>query len=1002
MRPASDMPRRPRRRRFSGRGRFLIAGALVALLVLLLSLRGIARFYTDYLWFDQLGQTSVWRSVLGAKVALVVLFTGVFFVLAWVNLYLADRMAPLVRPAGPEEEMLAPYHAFVERRTGLVRVVVALLLAIIAGAGVSGRWHDWILFTNGGSWGVDDPQFGRDIGFYVFDLPFITFVVNWLFVALVIVLIITAIAHYLNGGIRVNTRGQRVTPQVKAHLSVLLAALAAVKAVDYWYDRFELVFSTRGVVDGATYTDVNAQLPATNLLLLISLFAVGLLIVNIRRRGWVLPALAVGLWAFVAIVMGGIYPAIMQQFVVEPNEQAKEEPFIERNIAATKAALGLAEVEEGTFSYDGDLPSDELLDAQSTLSNIRLLDPRIVRDSFALLQAERPFYRFSDDVDVDRYEIEGERTQVIIGARELNLGGLQNRSWVREHLLFTHGYGVAMAPANSVSAEGVPQYVVGNIPLTIADELRDELPIETEQIYYGEKLSGYAVVGTDEDETDFVGADGTTESFRYDGDGGVTMGSFLRRAAFALRFGELEPLISGSLTGDSKVIYVRDVRDRVQQLVPFLELDADPYPVIHDGGIVYIVDAYTTTSRYPYAQRASTGQLDGDSGLNKRFNYVRNSVKAVVNAYDGTVDLYVVDDTDPLIQAYRKAFPSLFRDRDEMPTDLREHLRYPEDLFRAQTNMWGRYHIETPDEFFSQATAWAVSQNPGDSITGGSRTPVLDSDGNVVGSLEERVDPYYLIMNLPDQGDDEDFVIFRPFVAQSTGDDLRELTAFMVGFSDPDKYGRLREYQIAGTEVDGPALIDQNIEREPEISAQRTLLGQGGSQILDGNLLMYPVGESLLYVRPLYVRPTPDDASQVTEPTLELVIVSLDGRIEFGESLGEALAALFADVAVDEVEALIDQLDVESVDPDEPDPGPDDGPDIVPDDVSDDVRAELEEIQALFQEARDALPDFTEYDRLWNQALERLDRLVADTGGQLATTTTEPADGGDADDPGEA
>ncbi|MCB1006719.1 MAG: UPF0182 family protein, partial [Acidimicrobiales bacterium] len=727
MRAPSDMPRgsdRRERRRRSGRGRIILVVAAVALFLLATSLRGIAGFYTEYLFFDSLGLENVWSGVLGARIVLGLIFTGLFFVLMLANLVIADRLAPRFRPAGPEEELLERYHQAVGRRAGLVRVGVALLFAIIAGSGVSSQWNSWILFTNRVDFGITDPLFDTDVGFYVFQLPFLSFVVNWLFAAFVIIFIVTAVAHYLNGGIRVQAPIQRVTPQVKAHLSVLLGILALIKAVDYWLQRYELTVSSRGVVEGATYTDVNAQLPAIYLLLLIALLSFCLFIANIWRRGWVLPVLAVGLWAFVAIVAGGIYPTFIQRFQVQPAESTKERPYIRDNIEATRAAMNLAEVETQTFEYDESLTASDLIDNAETVRNIRLLDPGIVNDTYQRLQADRGFYRFTD-LDVDRYEIDGQTTQVVIGVRELNEAGVPQQSWEGKTLAFTHGYGAAVAPANAVNSAGQPNFIVSGVPV----QTPDNIPVDQPQLYIGERQTGYAIVGTDRQEVDYVSDSGETVPFAYDGEGGVRLNSFVRKAAFALRFGDIDPLISDFVQDDSRLIFLRDVRQRVETLAPFLRYDSDPYPVILDGRVYYVLDAYTTSSEYPYAQSADNEQLSSESGLNGSFNYVRNSAKAVVDAYDGNVVLYEMPGEDPILSAYRNAFPELFADFEDMPDGLADHLRYPEDLFRVQTNMWARYHIGDAQDFYEQTGGWEVAQDPGTDVTGSPQTQTTDEQG---------------------------------------------------------------------------------------------------------------------------------------------------------------------------------------------------------------------------------------------------------------------------------
>jgi uncharacterized protein len=981
MRAPSDMPRRAPRS--PGRGRTILVVAAVLLFLLITSLRGIASFYTDYLWFDSLGQASVWRGVLGARVSLALIFTAAFFVIMWVNLYLADRMAPPFRPAGPEEEFVERYQELVGGRTGLVRAGVALALALIAGVGVSGEWNNWILFVNGGDFGVADPQFSTDVGFYVFQLPFLSFVVSWLFAALMIVLIVTAVAHYLNGGIRVVTTAERVTPKVKAHLSVLLGLLALVKAAGYWLDRYELTFSTRGHVDGATYTDLNAQLPAINLLLLISLASVGLFVVNIWRRGWVLPVLGVGLWALVAVIAGGIYPEFVQRFQVQPNELAREAPYIERNIEATRTAHGLDDVEVVPLT-----PSDgsdvSLAENIETLRNVRLWDPSpaVSGKAFQQLQGIRDFYVFND-IDVARYTIDGELTQVVTGTRDLNPGRVPQQSWEGRQVAYTHGYGIALAPASgAVGRSRQPDFRIRDVPV----DNRTDIELERPEVYFGENLGGYVIVGAGRDEISFPDGE-ATQFTRYDGADGIGVGGFLRRAAFSLRFGDINPMISNLVTRDSRLIMMRDVRDRAQELAPFLHFDADPYPVIVEGRIQWIIDAYTTSSRYPYSQRAETDDLPSRSGLRHSFNYVRNSVKTVVDAYDGSVTFYVIDE-EPVIEAYRKAFPSLFTDIDEMPEELYEHLRYPEDLFRAQSTLWGRYHLSQPETFFNRDDAWVIAQDPG-TAGAAAGTQATDAQGNPVGPVRAaRIAPYYQLLRLPGE-DGAEFALLRPYQPFSEDDQRQQLTAVIAGRSDGENLGKLRVYEMPrGDLPQGPGIAGNSIQADQKVSEAETLLSGGGTRVLYGNLLLVPIDGALLYVQPMYVEP---EATARQIPRLELVIAVLGEEVVIEATLADALEQLFGqrvdtgeDVPVD---SIVDELEGDDGDePDEPDePTP---PTTLPSlpDLGDDLSAQVAQLLAdadrLFTEAEEALQrggssGFAEYQEKVAEAKARMDEALA-------------------------
>ena len=916
MRTPTDMPRR---RKISSRGRILIIVAVAVVFVLVTSLRGLAGFWTDFLWFDSLGLSSVFTGVLGARVALGAIFTLTFFVLLFVSLTVADRLAPKVSDFGPDEELLNRYQAVMDRRAVLVRLAVSFAFGLIAGVGMSGGWNQWILFRNGGSFGTRDATFDTDVGFYVFKLPFYTSVVNWLFASGVVILLITIVAHYLNGGIRIQTDKNRVTPQVKAHISVILGLLALVKAADYWLQRYALTYSTRGTVDGALYTEVNAQLPAIYLLLFIALLSFLLFLVNIRRRGWTLPVVAVGLWALVSLVAGVIYPAFIQRFVVEPEESTREQTYITNNIDATREAMGLADVESVPFAYSQDkaVATRNIDQNPATIRNIRLLDPAILNPTFQRLQSQSAPYRFND-LDVDRYPITTNgatsMTQVIIGTRGINVADIPQQSWEGRHLAYTHGYGVALAPANATTTQGRPEFLIRDVPLVI-DRPRIDVSIEQPQIYYGENVTGYAITNAGRAEVDYVEADGTRRDTTYSGEGGVGIGSFFRKAAFGLRFADWNLLVSNYIEPQSRIVFQRDVRERIEAVAPFIRFDADPYPVIHDNRIVYIFDGYTTTDRYPNAQRADASGLPNGSGLGgARFNYIRNSVKGVVDSFDGTVTLYIADPEDPIVNAYAKAFPDLFDPLSEMDEQLRDHWRYPEDLFRVQTNMYGRYHITDPTGFYERTSAWSVAQDP--SSVGGqatvTSTSVLPSGQTTIRLREARIEPKYMYMRLPGETA-ESFVMLRPFVPFSEDDSKKTLTSFMVASSDPDDYGKITVYEMpGGTNIDGPSIVGANIAATPEVSQRITLLNQQGSRATYGSLMLVPVENSIVYVRPLYV--SSDSSTQV--PELKQVIAVFGGEVVMRPTLREALQVLFPGANPETFESsLIDQTIPVPVDP---------------------------------------------------------------------------------------
>jgi len=877
------------RRRFRVRG-WMIA-VVVLLLVLLFSLRGLAGFYTDYLWFDSLGQGDTWGRLLVAKIVPALVFTITFFVIMLGNLVIADRLAPRLRigPMTPEDEMVTRYRQATERYTGRIRVGVALFFALIAGIGVSAQWQEWILFNNRVDFGVEDPQFHKDIGFYVFQLPFIRFIIDWLFAGLVIVLLVTAVAYYLNGGIRFQSPAQRVTPQVKAHLSVILAVMALVKTAEYYFARFELNFSTKGAVDGAGYTQVNAELPALNLLIFISVVAAGLFIWNIFRRGWVLPIIAVGLWGFVSVVVGTIYPTLIQQFRVNPNEYAKERKYIARNIAATRAAYGVDAVETREFDYTSELTPEVVQTNATTIDNARLWDPLVLEAVYAQLQELQTYYNV-DDVDVDRYLVDGEIVQTATSLREVDGTSLPTQSWINEKIVYTHGYGVIASPMNRANEDG-PNFFARDIPV---EDLGIGVSAVGAQVYFGEQQGGYVIVGAKQPEFNYP-QQGVRDSLtRYKGADGVRLSSFLRRAAFALRFSDVNLLVSGQIRSDtSKIIMFRSIRDRVEKLAPFLHLDHDPYPVVVDGRVKWVLDAYTTSSKYPYSQ-----YIEGVGGITGRFNYVRNSVKVVVDAYNGTVDFYVIKPgRDPIIQAWSEAFPDLFDRFADMPDGLKDHLRYPEDLFRIQTDVYATYHVVEPRRFFQGSERWLISPDPNEAITGltaiNGANP--DTQGNSsrapsIRATSKRQDPYNLYIRLP--GDDrESFLIIQSFVPVSQNNRLLNLVSFLAAKADRRNYGELESFVMPqGRLVDGPVQAALQINQDTEIASLFSLLDQGGSRLIRGTVQLIPVGESILYVQPIYV----ENEGAASYPVFQRVAVFAPGKDPvLADTVKQAIAALF-------------------------------------------------------------------------------------------------------------
>ena len=961
--PTTDLPRRP-----AGPRVWLVV-AVVALLILLTSARGLALFYTDYLWFEEVGFSDTWSGLVAAKAVPALVFSVFFFALMLANLIIADRLAPKRRSMGPEDEIVEHYRAYVAPYSGRLRVGTAAFFAFVFGAPVSAQWREWILFRNGVDFGVDDPQFHRDIGFYVFRLPFLVFVATWVFAAFFGVLLVTAVFHYVNGGIRLRSPFQLVTPQVKAHLSVILALMAFAKTAQYWLSRFDLDFSTRGVVHGASYTDVKAQLPALNFLMVISVAAALLFIGNIFRRGWVLPVIAVGLWGFISIVVGTIYPAIIQRVRVEPNELAKEQKYIERNIEATRTAWGIDDdsVSVEPIDYSEDLEAADLESYAGTLENVRLWDPSRLEESYQNLQALKAFYRF-EDLDFDRYAAGDERAPALIGVRELNESGLPSPSWANRHLFYTHGYGAVIAAADEVASGSAPAFLASDIPPT------GSVVIERPETYFGENLGGFAIVGAKPDEYQPVNeqgepADGTT---RYEGTGGVRVSGFLRKAALALRFGSWDLMVSGQLTGESRALYVRDVRDRVAKAAPFLRFDADPYPVVHDGRILWIVDGYTTSSQYPYSQRRNPQDLPAGSGLDIEMNYERNSVKAVVDAYDGSLRFYVVDDDDPILSAYRKAFPELFTDVEDAPAGLSDHFRYPEDLFRVQTEQYAKYHVSDATDFYKGSAQWSISPRPGEraSVGADSADTTTTSTGasEETSSSDELITPLYLMTQLPGE-ETAEFVLTRAFVPYSRDHSKdNQLAGFLVARSDPgERYGELVAYRAPdSSDIPSPLKAANQIDATQSISQKFTLLDAAGSAVLRGNVQLLTVGDAIVYLRPIYVQ---GGSGQGAYPRFKYVAVTYGERSVLTESVDEALQMLFGDT---------------DPDGDGDDPGPDPDPDGngVPETVSELLAGAEAEFAAAAESLRDG--DWAAY----GEHIAEAERLVAEAQRLLAAEST--------------
>ncbi len=893
MRIPSDLTADPSPRR-RHRARWWLIGFAVVLVILLISLRSLADIWTDSLWFSSVDYHNVFSTLLAIKLGLFGVFGAIFFAVLWVNLVVCDRIAGHDVVLAQEDELVRRYQQFVRPYAGRIYVALAFVLALIGASGTIGQWNNWILFRHGGSFGVTDPQFHKDIGFYVFKLPFLTFIVDWTLAILIVTLAVTLVFHYFNGGIQPQRGLPRVRPPVKAHISVLLALIALDKAAGYVLQRWSLVNAQDGYVNGAGYTDVHARLPAETLLVYVSIFAAGILLFNIRRQGWTLPVLAIGIWAFVALVVGIIYPALLQTLKVTPAQSSLEAPYIQRNITATRDAYGLNNVKVHQFPASTNITASQTVAASPTIANIRQWDPdpSISLQTFQRQQGIRSYYSFPA-LGVDRYTSGGQLRPVLIGVRTISASNVPSPSWVNTHLQYTHGNGAAVALANQTNSNN-PVYAVQQVPPTSSAGLPD---ITQPSVYFGLGETGYVVANTKQEEVDYQNGSTNVES-HYTGSGGVQLSSIFTRAAFALRLGDFNLLISSQITNKSRIMFVRDPVAMAQKAAPFLSFDHDPYAVINDepgpdhGHIDWVVDGYTTTANYAYSQNADTQQVAIGSTLPPSYNYVRNSVKVVIDAYSGKMTFYDADPKDPILAAYSAAFPHMFVPLSQMSPQLQAHLRYPEDIFSIQSAIYGRYHLTNSQQFYAASNAWQLSPTAG----AGPQSQALlaqntyNNQGQLVSTTPARMAPQYQVYSLPNTSQ-QVFTVSDGFVPASqsslSGSNQNfNLTAWMVGLSDPGQYGQLDLYETPqGTS--GPANADAEISANSTVSKDISLLDTKGSEVLLGETLMVPIADSMVYLRPLYVA-----ASTNPQPQLEYVVAALGKNVQIDTSLSAVLSDL--------------------------------------------------------------------------------------------------------------
>jgi uncharacterized protein len=883
----------PRRRH---RARWWLIGIAIVVVVLLVSLRSLAGLYTDSLWFSSVNLHNVFSTLLAIKLGLFGVFGAVFFFVLWVNLVVCDRIAGRDIVLAQDDELVRRYQQFVRPYAGRIYVGLAFVLALIGASGTVGQWNNWILFRHGGNFGVTDPQFHKDIGFYVFKLPFLTFIVDWTLAILIVTLAVTLVFHYFNGGIQPQRGLPRVRPPVKAHISVLLALIALDKAVGYVLQRWSLVNSQDGYVNGAGYTDVHARLPAETLLIYVSIFAAVILLFNIRRQGWTLPVLAIGIWAFVALVVGIIYPALLQALKVTPAQSSLEAPYINRNISATRAAYGLNNVQVHQFPAATSITASQAVVSTPTIDNIRQWDPdpTISLQTFQRLQGIKSYYSFPS-LGVDRYYLSGSKTPVLIGVRDINAAGVPAASWVNTHLQYTHGNGAAVALSNQTNSSN-PVFAVQDVPPSSSKGMPE---ITQPNVYFGAGETGYVVANSKQLEVDYQKG-GTNVESHYTGSGGVQLSSIFTQAAFALRLGDFNLLISSQITDKSRIMFIRDPVTMAQTAAPFLTFDHNPYAVINGspgpdhGHIDWVVDGYTTTANYAYSQNADTQQVAVGSSLPGSYNYVRNSVKVVIDAYSGKMTFYDADPKDPILQAYSAAFPNMFTPISKMPSALQAHLRYPPDIFSIQSAIYGRYHLTNSGQFYAASNAWQLSPTAG----AGPQSQALlaqntyNNQGQLVSTTPARMSPQYQVYSLPGTAPNKQvFTVSDGYVPASQANlsganQNFNLTAFMVGLADPGQYGKLDLYEVPqGTA--GPANADAEISANKAVSSAITLLDQHGSEVLLGETLMVPIANSMVYLRPLYSSPTTNP-----QPQLVSVVGVLGKTVQIDTSVFTVLSDL--------------------------------------------------------------------------------------------------------------
>ncbi|MQA94965.1 MAG: UPF0182 family protein [Streptosporangiales bacterium] len=866
---AARVPRRPR----------LLAPVAAAVVVIIALIGVLANYWTDYLWFKSVNFTTVFGTQLWTKIWLFVIGGLIMALFVGANLIVAYRLRPAYRPLSLEQQGLERYRVAIDPHRKIVVAVVAGVLALLAGSSAAGEWRSWLMFSNRTSFGAQDAQFHVDISFFTFTYPFLRVILGYVFAAVILSFFAAAITHYLYGGLRLQSQGERASPAARAHLSVLLGVFVLLKAVAYWLDRYGLAYSDRtSLFTGPSYTDVNAVLPAKTILAVIAVICAVLFFANVVRRGAMLPIVGLGLLVLSAVLIGGVYPALVEQFQVRPNQADKEAPYIARGIKATRTAYGIDGTKITSYSAKTELSSSELAGEAEIIPSVRLLDPTVVSQTFQQLQQVRNFYQFPEQLDIDRYPTDDVLTDTVVAVREMEGPPEGRQNWINQHLVYTHGFGFVAAPGNRVDTEGRPDFTERDIPPS------GDLGKFEPRVYFGEQSNNYAVVGAPQKaaprELDYPdNSEGGQKNNTYSGKGGVPVGGLLERALFAVKFREKNLLLSGAISEDSRILFERTPAERVRKVAPFLTLEGNTYPAIVGGRVVWIVDGYTTSNGYPYSQRVSLGDATRDTNTqagrvrgqpSDQVNYVRNSVKATVDAYDGTVKLYQWDAKDPVLRTWMKVFPGVVQPRNQIKADLMQHLRYPEDLFKVQREILSRYHVTNAQSFYGGQDFWQVPADP--TRPGGAPEP-----------------PYRITLKMPDD-QEPGFSLTTTFVPRGR----ENLSAFMAVDSVPTSpnYGKIQVLELPRSQaIPGPRQVQNAFQSDTTVSSELLPLNRSGAQTVFGNLLTLPFGGGLLYVEPVYVKSTA--AGQSSYPILRKVMVAFGNDVGIGDNLQDALNQVF-------------------------------------------------------------------------------------------------------------